>query len=125
MSSNPSFKDMPIWQRAMGLVTEVYRLTSQLPATERLGLSASLQQAAVGMPTFLASGSKSGRAGFRSACLAARRHAAEVETLLLIIQQMYPAIPVDDLLAETADIESTLTTMARRLSGDAPSPKTV
>jgi four helix bundle protein len=107
---------MPIWQHAMRLVTEIYQLTAQLPATERLGISNSLQQAAVKIPVLLATGSKSGRAGFHAACLAGRQSAAEVETLLIIVQQAYPAIPVDDLLAEAGDIQHSLTAMARKLA---------
>lgn len=124
MSTMPSYKDMPLWQRSMGLVTEIYRLTAQLPAAERLGLSASLQQAAVSLPTGIATGTKNGRAGFRSACLSARQSATEVETLLMIVQQTYPSVPVDDLLAEISDIEAALTAMAKRL-GTRTAPKTV
>ena len=116
MPATTSFKDMPVWQRAMQLVAEIYQLTAQLPAHERLGLSGSLQQAAVALPTLLATGSKSGRSGFQQACLDARQSAAEVETLLIIIQQAYPSITVDDLLREVDDIQDTLTDMARRLA---------
>lgn len=115
---------MPIWQRAMQLVTEIYQLTAQLPATERLGISNSLQQSAVSIPTLIASGSRSGRNGFKDAIYQARQHAAALETLLLIVQQAYPSIPVDELLNESADIQNGLTAMARRLS-TAPAPKTV
>ena len=111
---------MPIWQHAMRLVVDVYQLTAQLPATERLGLSTSLQQAAVTIPTLLASGSKAGRSGFQAALLRARQSAAEVETLLLITQQAYPAVPSDDLLAEASDIQAALTAMARRLAPQPP-----
>lgn len=124
MPTITSFKDMPIWQRSMRLVAEIYQLTAQLPATERLGISTSLQQAALLLPVLLASGSKSGRSGFRTACLTARQSAAEVETLLLITQQLYPAVPVDDLLVETVDIQAALTTMAKRL-GQSPQQETV
>ncbi len=118
---------MPIWQRSMQLVVEIYQLTAQLPAAERLGLSGSLQQAALRIPTGIASGTKAGRSGFRDACLSGRQSCAEVETLLMIVQQIYPTMPVDDLLAETSDITAALTGMAKRLDNPAgkPAAKTV
>jgi four helix bundle protein len=126
MPTIPSFKDMPIWQRSMQLVAEIYQVTAQLPAAERLGISSSLQQAAISLPTTIAGGTKSGRAGFRDACLAGRQTCAELETLLLIIQQAYPSVQVDDLLAEANDIQTTLADMSRRLEQkQAPKAKTV
>ncbi|HEX8182009.1 MAG TPA: four helix bundle protein [Candidatus Saccharimonadales bacterium] len=121
MPTTPSYKDMPIWQRSMQLAVDIYQLTSQLPATERLGLGATLQQAAVSIPTTIASGTKGGRSGFRAACLSGRQACAEVETLLLIIQQIYQTISVDDLLAETNDIQTALAGMAKRLEHAASS----
>lgn len=124
MPTTPSFKDMPIWQRSMRLVAEIYQLTAQLPATERLGISSSLQQSAVTIPTLVAGGAKRGRSGFQDACLNARYHCAEVETLLLIIQQTYPTIPIDDLLAEIDELQHVFTDMARRLAAK-QQPRTV
>ncbi len=108
----------------MRLTVDIYQLTAQLPTTERLGLSTSLQQAAVSMPSLLASGSKSGRRGFQEALIDARRAAAEVETLLIIVQQTYPSIPVDDLLTEIADLQTSLSIVAKRLSNPR-TPKSV
>ncbi len=123
MSTTSSFKDLPAWQQAMQLVVAIYQLTAQLPTTERLGLSGSLQQSALTVPTLLASGIKQGRDGFVKACLQARYNCAEVETLLYIAQQAYPTIPIDDLLAEVIDLQTVLTTMVKRLTQ--PSAKTV
>ncbi len=128
MPTTASFKDMPIWQRAMGLVIEVYKLTSILPTTERLGLSTSLQQASIKVPTEIASGTRAGRKGLQSACLSARASCAEVETLLFIIQQAYPNVSVDELLNEVNDIQTALLGMAKRLEGgssNSQKPRTV
>ena len=121
MPTTTSFKDMPVWQRSIRLVAEIYQLTARLPASERLGLSGSLQQASLTIPTDISSGTKAGRSGFRTACLSARQSCAEVETLLIIVQQVYPTIPVDDLLSEMSEITDALTAMAKRL--DSPDQK--
>lgn len=116
MATITSYKDLAAWQHAMRLTAEIYQLTAQLPANERLGLSASLQQAAVDIPALLAAGSRRGRSGLKAACLNGVRAAAEVETLLLIVQQTYPSLPVDDLLVEISDIQNGLVQLARRLA---------
>ena len=120
MPTIPSFKDMPVWQRSMRLAADIYQITSQLPATERLGISSSLQSAAVQLPTVLAVGTKSGRSGFRQACISGRQSAAEVETLLILVQQAYPTVPVDDLLNESSEIQAALLNMAKRLAPKPP-----
>lgn len=124
MSAAHSFKEMPIWQHSLQFVVQIYHLTAQLPATERLGLSSSLQRAAIILPTLLGRGSQSGRRGFRESCIAARGSAAELETLLLISQQLYPAVTVDDLLLEISDMQVVFGNMAQRLA-TLPTPKTI
>lgn len=104
----------------MQLAAGMYQFTAHLPAAERLGLSSSLQQAAVSIPSLIAGGTKRGRSGFTEACQQARYHCAELETLLLITQQAYPTIPADDLLASVAELQAVLTDMVKRLTKPAP-----
>ena len=51
-----SFRDLPVWQVAMDLVTESYRLSRQLPDDERFGLTSQLRRAAVSVPANIAEG---------------------------------------------------------------------
>lgn len=121
MPSQISFKDLPLWQRSMGFVVDIYQLSSQLPASnERVTLTNSLQTASLAIPTLIATGSRRGRDGFRDACLSGRENCAEVETLLILVKNLYAGAPVDDLLAEIADIDSKLASMAKRLQNIAP-----
>ena len=41
------YMDLICWQKAMDLVTEIYRLTKQLPKEEVFGLTSQLRRAAV------------------------------------------------------------------------------
>ena len=41
------YRDLLVWQRAMDLVVEVYRLSDTLPRDERYGLVQQMHQAAV------------------------------------------------------------------------------
>ena len=79
------YKDLIVWQSAMDLTTQVYRLTKTLPKEELYGLTNQLRRAAVSIPSNIAEGnartSKSDYARFLSI---ARGSCAEVETQLLI-----------------------------------------
>ncbi len=51
-----SYKDLEVWQRAMDLVVECYRVTQGFPKSEVYGLTNQLQRAAVSIPAILPKG---------------------------------------------------------------------
>ena len=51
-----SYKDLEVWQRAMDLVVECYRVTQNFPKSEVYGLTNQLQRAAVSIPANIAEG---------------------------------------------------------------------
>jgi four helix bundle protein len=51
-----SFRDLRVWQAAMDLVAEVYRLTRAFPKNETYGLASQIQRAAVSIPSNIAEG---------------------------------------------------------------------
>jgi len=80
-----SYRDLVVWQKAMALVSAVYRLTSPFPDTERFGLTSQIQRAAVSIPSNIAEGQ--GRLAtkeFRQFLGVARGSLKELETQLLI-----------------------------------------
>jgi len=50
------FKDLKVWQAAMELAAQCYRLTGRLPAQERFGLSMQIRRSAVSVPSNIAEG---------------------------------------------------------------------
>src|SRR6266568_2137505 len=51
-----SYRDLKVWEKAMDLVAESYKLTKLLPKTEIYGLGAQIQRVAVSIPANIAEG---------------------------------------------------------------------
>ena len=51
-----SFRDLRVWQAAMDLVVDVYRLTQRFPRQEEYGLTGQMHRAAVSIPSNIAEG---------------------------------------------------------------------
>jgi hypothetical protein len=56
MNKITSYRDLLVWQRAMELVAECYRLTQRFPRNEEFGLKAQMRRAAVSIPSNIAEG---------------------------------------------------------------------
>jgi four helix bundle protein len=53
---NKSYPDLVTWQKAMDLVTAIYRATSCFPKEEIYGLTSQLRRAAISVPSNIAEG---------------------------------------------------------------------
>lgn len=53
---NDAYRDLVAWQKAMALVTEVYRVTEHFPSREIYGLTQQLRRAAVSVASNIAEG---------------------------------------------------------------------
>ncbi len=51
-----TFRDLVVWQKAMALVTEIYRHTKSLPKDETYGLISQIRRSAVSIPSNIAEG---------------------------------------------------------------------
>ena len=80
-----SYQDLVVWQRAMDLTREIYKLASHLPKEESYALSDQMRKAAVSIPSNIAEGKERGSAKeFVTFLAIARGSRAELETQLLI-----------------------------------------
>lgn len=50
------YSELRVWQEAMDLVTEIYRLSKSFPSEEKFGLASQMQRAAVSVPSNIAEG---------------------------------------------------------------------
>jgi len=80
-----SYRDLVAWQKAMELVTDIYRTTQAFPDSERFGLTAQLRRAAVSVPSNVAEGQGRISTGeFKQFLGHARGSLLEVETQIVI-----------------------------------------
>jgi four helix bundle protein len=56
MTAPADHRDLLVWQKAMDLVTECYRLSNRFPRSEDFGLRLQLRTAAVSIPANIAEG---------------------------------------------------------------------
>ena len=45
------YDELVVWQKAMDLVTDIYKVTATFPADERFGLTSQIRRAAVSIPS--------------------------------------------------------------------------
>ena len=80
-----NYKDLEVWKRSVVLTTELYKLTSRFPDTERYGLTSQIRRAATSIPANIAEGWGRGSTGEYIQFLSvARGSLMEVETHLIV-----------------------------------------
>ena len=84
-----SYRDLLVWQRAMELVAEIYRVTKLLPKTELYALSDQMRRAAVSIPSNIAEGQQRGSVNeFIHFLTIAKGSSGELLTQLIICNQL-------------------------------------
>jgi four helix bundle protein len=102
-----SYRDLVVWQKAMDLVTAMYRITAGFPRDEIYGLTSQLRRAAVSIPSNIAEGQgRFGSAEFRRFLWLANGSLMELETQLLIAERLeYITSDTErELLREAAEV---------------------
>ena len=84
-----NYQDLDVWQKALDLVEDCYRLTMGFPDNEIYGLSSQLQRSAVSVPANIAEGRERGRTKeFLHHLSIAYGSLAELETHILIARRL-------------------------------------
>lgn len=80
-----SYKDLLVWQKAMDLTEEVYRLVKFLPREETYALSDQMRRAVVSIPSNIAEGhGRNSTKEYINFLFIARGSQSELETQLLV-----------------------------------------
>ena len=84
------YTDLLVWQRAMELAEEVYRLAAMLPDIERYGLAPQIRKATISIPSNIAEGHSRQTTGhYRHHLQIARGSTAEVQTQLQLMVRLH------------------------------------
>ena len=82
------YRDLKVWQMAMKLAEEAYRLTAKFPKHETYGLASQVQRAAVSIPSNIAEGhGRNSRKEFHHFLGISLGSLAELETQLALAQR--------------------------------------
>lgn len=102
-----TYRDLVAWQKAMDLVTRIYRTTQQFPKEELYGLTSQLRRAAVSVPSNIAEGqARYSHSEFQHFLRNARGSLVEVETQVMISQNLgyIAAETAEELLRRTSEV---------------------
>jgi len=100
MSYVKSYKELIVWQRAIELVIEVYRITDLLPKSELYGLVSQMRRAGISIASNIAEGKKrKTKNDFLHFLHMSDGAAAELETQLIISKKLYPNIDFNEAYA--------------------------
>lgn len=111
-----SFKQLTVWQRAIEVVKEVYRVTESFPKTELYGLVSQMRRSAVSIPANIAESKKRRtKKDFIQFLRVADGSGAELETMILIAQDLFPGIDFRTVSSLLEEVQKMLTVMIRKL----------
>ncbi len=106
-------EDLKVWQRAMALTELIYRLTADLPPSERFGLTSQMRRSARSIAANIAEGYGRGRTGdYRRFLSYASGSLSELETDLELTRRL-KMLPEQDLEA----VRTLASEVGRLLSG--------
>ena len=113
-----SYKDLVVWQRAVQLSLEIYRLTSSFPSSEQFGLTNQLRRASVSIASNIAEGyGRSSRGEYLQFLGHARGSNCELQTQLLISRELAFGTPSSFETSDrlSADVSRLLVAMIQKL----------
>jgi len=107
---------LKVWQRAIDLVIEIYKLTERFPKEEVYGLMSQMRRAAVSIPSNIAEGAARGtQREFRKFLSIAQGSVAELETQLIIASRLGFCQGVDKFLSELDEISRMIVGLRKTL----------
>jgi four helix bundle protein len=113
-----NYKELEVWKRSVALTTELYKLTSRFPDTERYGLTSQIRRAVTSIPANIAEGWGRGSTGeYVQFLTVARGSLMEVETHLIVACNLHllSALAFAPLSEEIEEIGKMLNALIRAL----------
>jgi four helix bundle protein len=88
-----SYRDLRVWQKAMGIASECYVLTKAFPKDEVYGMTAQIRRATVSVAANIAEGHGENTGSFVQFLRISQGSLKELETHLLLAEQVHITAP--------------------------------
>lgn len=114
-------KDLLIWQKAIDLVLQVYKLVKVFPKEELYGLSDQMRRAVVSIPSNISEGSQRGSdKEFSHFLRIALGSSAELETQLILCQKLgfCQADTLEPVIVSNSELQRMINAFLKRLIDD-------
>ena len=122
-----NYRDLRVWQKAVDLSLECYRVTKRFPKDEMFGLVSQVRRSSVSVAANIAEGHGRKHLGdYLHHLSVANGSLMELETHLLIAERLryIPRQELEGLLASAADISKMLSGLRTKLRAGSPPPNT-
>lgn len=110
------YKSLIVWQKAVALAREVYNVSKKFPPIEQYALGNQMRRAAVPIPSNIAEGNKCGtKKDYVQFLRIAHGSLAELETQLVIVEDLYPNIDIAQAQGLSDEVSRMLSTIIKKL----------
>ncbi len=110
MSSIKSYKELIVWQKAIVLVKEIYKITNSLPEAEKYGLISQMRRCSISVPSNIAEGwGRLSRKNYIQFLRIARGSLFELETQIILTKEL-------DYISDSEKIEGLIIEISKMLN---------
>ncbi len=113
-----NYKELKLWQKSIELVSEVYKLVSKFPSSERFNLINQIQRSAISIPSNIAEGAgRNSKKEFVQFLSKAHASTYELETQLIISKNLKYLLDseLDDILVNLYELQKMSYGLQRKL----------
>jgi four helix bundle protein len=119
-SNIQSYRDLKVWQKAMDLIEECYKMTEKLPPIENFGLISGIRRAATLVASYIADGKgRNNTAEYLQKLSAASGSLKFLETRVLVVARLkyLPMSEIESSLGLSDEVGKTLNKLTQSLRG--------
>ncbi|MCB9223555.1 MAG: four helix bundle protein [Crocinitomicaceae bacterium] len=100
-----NYKELKVWQKAMDVVEETYKIQSNLPADEKFNFSSQITRCALSIPSNIAEGAgRTTPVEFKRFLDIANGSSFELETQLILIERLFE-IETENLTSQVKEVQ--------------------
>ncbi len=111
-----TYKELVVWQRAIELVSEVYKVAKQLPKSEQFILISQMVRSAISIPANMAEGwGRNYKIEFIRFLNIAYGSSTELETHLIIAKREYSKVNYEKIEKLNLEIKKMLTSLVSKM----------